>query len=153
MSDQPESRWDDTRRAWSEVGERFADVGRRVKDQYRQREPEVSGAVDEARTSVRDAVEGLVEQLDRAFTAVGDTLRESQAKESLQTAARSLRSALTATFSELGQEVRQQFARKSSGGETPDAQTAEVDTDTPENADGASGGTSGGATPTGDAPI
>ena len=104
MADGRQERWEETRRAWDEVGERFSDVGRRVSERYRSGR----GLAAQAETgkAVSEAVQKVVGELDRAFTSVGDTLRDPESKESLRRAVRTFGQALEATFSELSKGKR-----------------------------------------------
>jgi hypothetical protein len=113
MSDDGGNAWDATRTAWDEVGNRFAELGRRLGDEYRRvgeerSEPEQ----EEARASVRDAVQVAVQQVDQAFTSVGKALRNPEAKQELQQAAHSLADAVAATFADLSSEIRGQLGSK-----------------------------------------
>jgi hypothetical protein len=105
MSDQTERRWDEARRTWEEVGRQFAEVGRHVEQRYRSMEGE-SSEEGEGDRAMGDALDDVVRQLDQAFTSVGDSLRDPEAKEQLRRAVRSFGDALAATFSEVGGEIK-----------------------------------------------
>lgn len=108
MSEEHDSTWEATRTAWDVVGNRFADVGRHVGDQYRKLGQERGAdAQEEVRSSVRDAMQTVVRQLDQAFTSVGNALRDTESKQDLQRAARSFADAVSATFSDLSSEIKQ----------------------------------------------
>jgi hypothetical protein len=109
-------RWGETRKAWDDVARRFAQVGRSIGDQYRKLGEETSEGAGAAAGGVGQAVRDAVDELDRALTSVGDTLRDPEAKEKLRQAVGSFGSALEATFTEVGEELRKQFGSKS--GET-----------------------------------
>ena len=120
MSKERDSSWDTTRTAWDEVGNRFADVGRHVGAQYRKLgEERGAEAQEEVRSSVRDAMQTVVRQLDQAFTSVGNALRDTESKQDLQRAARSLADAVSATFSDLSSEIKQIGGSSSSGPSDP----------------------------------
>lgn len=83
--------------AWNEVGERFASWGRMVGDRYREADASASeGAASmsegakEAQRKLEEAARELSDQLNRAFTALGDTLRDPKAKEDLKDAVRAI---------------------------------------------------------------
>jgi hypothetical protein len=99
------ARWEETRRAWEQVGQRFAEVGRRVEERYRTMEGD---RTDQRRgeRATGDALDNVVRQLDQAFTTVGETFRDAEAKETLQRAVRSFGDALATTFSEVGERIR-----------------------------------------------
>jgi DNA-binding ferritin-like protein len=99
---------EDVKRKWDEVGERFTAVGRALAARYKQLEQEQES--EEAREA-QDALRAVTRTLDRAFTSLGDTLRDPHAKEELRAAARSLADALGATFEEVTAEVRKRVGR------------------------------------------
>lgn len=109
MSDQVGKGWKHARRAWDEVGERFTEVGRKVGDHYRKLDEESPPKTAAERKDINEAVRGAVEQLDQAFTSLGNAFRDPEAQESLNRAARSFGEALAATFSELSGEIRQKL--------------------------------------------
>jgi DNA-binding ferritin-like protein len=112
MAEGSGARWEETRRAWDAVAERFSEVGRRVGDQYRKLGEQPPTNADTTASGVSEAVRDAVDELDRAFTSVGDTLRDPQAKETLRQAVGSFGKALEATFAEVGEELRRQFGSK-----------------------------------------
>ena len=103
MADEGKERWAETRQAWDEVGERFSEVGRTVGERYRTQGDQAGGPAGKA---MSEAVQGVVRELDRAFTSVGDTWRDPEAKEGLQRAVRSFGQALEKTFSEVARGIR-----------------------------------------------
>jgi DNA-binding ferritin-like protein len=132
MSREQDSSWEATRSAWDEVGNRFADVGRHVGDQYRKLGEERGvEAQEEVRSSVRDAMQTVVRQLDQAFTSVGNALRDSESKQDLQRAARSLADAVSATFSDLSSELKQFGSPGSSGPSEPTGPSGPSEPPTP----------------------
>jgi len=102
----------DAKEKWSEVGDHFTEFGHRLAERYRALGAESSAGADEGRKKIEDAVKGMTEQLDRTFTSVGDTMRDPAAKESLDKAVSTLGSALSATFSEVGEEIRKRFGSR-----------------------------------------
>jgi hypothetical protein len=103
--------------AWDEVGEHFAGVGRRLSDRYKSLGSERPDATPEDQEKVKEAIRTVTAQLDRAFTSLGDTLRDPEAQAGLKKAVGSLGDALTATFSEAAERIR---SRTSRGGDTTD---------------------------------
>ena len=106
---------DETRKAWEEVGERFTEVGRRISEHYRKLGAATGAAAEEQGRALNDAVKKAVDELDHALTAVGDSLRDQQTQDSLKQAARSFGDAVSATFADLGEEIRKRVGRKDSG--------------------------------------
>jgi DNA-binding ferritin-like protein len=102
----------ETKKAWDEVGERFSEVGRRIGEHYRKMGAEAEAAAEEQGRALNDAVKKAVDELDHALTAVGDSLRDQQTKDSLKQAARSFGDALSATFSNLSEEIRKRVGPK-----------------------------------------
>ena len=92
--------------AWSAVDERFTTLGRMLADHYRALEQERSSTPEEDRRRIEDAVKTVTRQVDQAFTAFGETIRDPDAKQALGGAAKSLGDALAATFVEVTEEIR-----------------------------------------------
>jgi hypothetical protein len=105
--------------AWDEVGEHFSDLGHRLSERYRALGDEGGEDAEESRKKIEEAVRGLTQQLDRTFTSVGDTMRDPEAKQSLAKAVSSLGIALSASFSEAGEEIRKRFGSASSSDAAP----------------------------------
>jgi hypothetical protein len=122
MAEQPGERWEQTKKAWDEVARRFSEVGRRVSDLYRKVGEQAAPSAEAAGSMVGKAVQDAVDELDKALTSVGDSLRDPEAKESLRQAVGSFGEALDATFKELGQELRKQFGSRSGQAPQPDDQ-------------------------------
>jgi transcription elongation GreA/GreB family factor len=97
--------------AWNEVGERFSSWGRLVADHYKEAETTTVDSAREAQHKLEESARELTEQLNRAFTAVGDTLRDPKAKENLKEAVRALGDAVSVTVSETGDEIRKRISR------------------------------------------
>jgi hypothetical protein len=88
-----------TRDRWEQVGRTFAELGRRVGERYRD-------SASDDHEEVSDAVDRLVARLDRAFTSLGETLRDPESKQAVERAARSLGDAVAGTFEDVGERVR-----------------------------------------------
>lgn len=131
----------DVDRAWAEVGERFAGLGRRIKEQQQRRAtPPDAPATDApaggpvsgraAGDAVWDVPEGeatderpadahqetgaarqVIDALDEAFSALGDTVRDQAFQQEARGTLNALGAALGATFTELGQQLQQRFDR------------------------------------------
>jgi hypothetical protein len=102
--------------AWNEVGERFASWGRRVADRYKEAGSEADAAAQETQRKLEEAAREVSEQLNRAFTALGDTLRDEGAKTDLKQAVRSIADAFAVTVTETGEAIRRRVGPGSSGG-------------------------------------
>jgi hypothetical protein len=106
-----------TRKAWDEVGKEFSDVGRRIGEHYRKLGEETRSAAAAQRQTVTEAVRKAVDQLDQAFTGLGNALRDPETKRTLTRATHSLRQALDVTFGALGEEIRKRTGRRDSRGD------------------------------------
>jgi hypothetical protein len=116
---------DDPKRAWDQVGESFSKLGRKISEGYRQleeqRTPDSSAAKPDGGGVVADAIRRATNELDRAFTSLGDTFRDDETKEHLRDTSRKLGDALEVTFTAIGEEVRRatRGRRSPDGGEDP----------------------------------
>ena len=110
-----------TNEAWNEVGDRFATWGRRVAERYKEASGAVGGAARESQHTLEDAARDVTDALDRAFTALGDTIRDDDAKQDLKEAVRALGDAISVTVSETGDQIRRRVGSTVSGPEdTPE---------------------------------
>jgi hypothetical protein len=112
---------DSAKDAWTKVGERFSSWGRRVADQYKE-----SGGTEspqETQRKLQDAAREVSDQLNRAFTALGDTLRDEQAKRDLRDAVGAIGDAVAATVNEAQTTIRERLGQRGSSTppERPDA--------------------------------
>lgn len=105
-----------SKQAWEDVGERFASFGRMVAEHYKQRgEERGTPTTEEDRRKLEEALATITRQLDQAFTSLGDTFRDPEAKDGLKQAARSVGDALAITFTEVGAEVRKRVGGSAKG--------------------------------------
>jgi hypothetical protein len=100
----------DTRQAWSQVADEFGGLGQKLKLHFEQAAE--AHADDE---SVKQALDGLRDAVDRTFTAVGIAAKDSSVKEDVLGVGRSLREALAATFAEVSEDLRSHIAPKNRG--------------------------------------
>ena len=106
MAEQPAGGEKETKKAWEEVGQHFSSVGKRIGEHYKSLEDETRTSAATQRQTVNDTIKKVVDELDQAFTGLGNALRDPQTKESLNKAAKSLGNALDSTFSGLGDKLR-----------------------------------------------
>jgi hypothetical protein len=104
-----------TNEAWNEVGERFASWGRHLAERYKDTSGPVRESAQESQRKLEAAGRDITDALDRAFTALGDTIRDEQAKQDLKEAVRALGDAVSVTVTETTQRIRQSVG--SSGSE------------------------------------
>lgn len=102
--------------SWKEVGNKFTELGYRFRDHYRKLEEERAtgeeAAGEEAEEEVKKAFAKVSEELDTAFSSVGNAFRDAEVREDAKAAANSLVSALGATFAEIGDALQRAFGRK-----------------------------------------
>ncbi len=105
--------------AWNDVGERFSSWGRRLADRYK--ETVGSDATpQEAQRKLEEAARELGDQLSRAFTALGDTLKDDNAEQDLRSAVGAIGDAVAATVTEAGAALRRVGQGGPSTPERPD---------------------------------
>jgi hypothetical protein len=109
-----------TQDAWSEVGERFSAWGHHVADRYKETESATGEAAHETQRKLEEASRDLADQLNRAFTALGDTLRDDRAKADLKDAVRALGDAVAVTVTETGEAIRRRVGSSHEPGRGPD---------------------------------
>jgi len=88
-----------SKQAWDEVGEAFSSWARLAAGRYRK-------AGEQTQQEVEAAAKGLTEQLNRAFTALGDTIRDPAVKQDLTKAVKALGDAVGVTLTEAGEQLR-----------------------------------------------
>lgn len=112
-----------TNEAWNEVGERFATWGRRVAERYKEAGGATGGSARESQHTLEETARDVTDALDRAFTALGETIRDDGARQDLKEAVRALGDAITVTVSETGDQIRRRVGSTSSGPEdTPEGE-------------------------------
>jgi len=104
----------ESRKAWNDVGEHFSELGRRFGEHYRKQGHDAGAAAEEHRQAMNDAFRKAVDQLDQAFTSIGDALRDPETKKTMNRAVRSLGDALGTTFQNLGDEIGRRVGGKGS---------------------------------------
>jgi hypothetical protein len=103
-----------TNEAWNEVGERFASWGRHVAERYKGARGPARESAQESQRKLEDAARDITDALDRAFTALGDTIRDEQAKQDLKQAVGALGDAVSVTITETTERIRQSVGSSSS---------------------------------------
>jgi hypothetical protein len=97
---------DETKRAWDEVGEGFAKLGRFISERHKNLGEEGASRPSIAEEgAVADAIRRATDELDRAFTSLGDTFRDDEAREHARDTGRKLSEALRVTFSTISEQV------------------------------------------------
>jgi hypothetical protein len=118
---------EDAKRAWDQVGDSFSKLGRKISEGYRQLEQQraadssTAGAESHREGVVADAIRRATDELDRAFTSLGDTFRDAETQEHLRDSSRKLGDALNVTFTSIGEEIRRasRSRRSSDASEDP----------------------------------
>jgi hypothetical protein len=101
------------RNAWEDVSERLTVWGRLVAERYRETEPASGATTPEDARKLEDTARDLGEQLNRAFTAFGDTLRDEEAKAQLRSAMKAFGDAVSLTVNETADEIRRRVGSTS----------------------------------------
>ena len=97
----------DPKEAWAEVDRRFSEFGRIVSERHRKAGQEQGAPPPEqARRSLEEAFSVVTKQLDVAFSSVGDTIRDPEAKETLKLAGKAMMTALASTVTDVGEEIK-----------------------------------------------
>jgi hypothetical protein len=97
----------DSKEAWAEVDRRFSEFGRIVAEHHRKTgEEQAAPPPEQARRSLEDAFSVVTRQLDVAFSSVGDTIRDPEAKDTLKLAGKAAMNALASTVTDVGEEIR-----------------------------------------------
>ena len=107
---------DETKKAWDEVAEGFAKLGRMISERYR-RNPSPPSPAEEG--AAKDSIRRATEELDRAFTTFGDTLRDDEAREHMRETGRRLGDALKVTFNQVSEQIRRSVGNQSPGEPKP----------------------------------
>lgn len=99
----------ETKQAWREVADQFAGLGSKLKlhlEQPTQRESD---------DTVKKALEDLRESLDHTFSTIGRAVKDPSVKQDVIDVARSLREALSTTFTEASDDLRNCFTHRPGG--------------------------------------
>lgn len=96
---------DTSKQAWNEVGSRFTAVGKRLAERYQ------AGAKDDAppkdpQHKVEEVAREIGNQLDRAFDALDDTMRDAEARAELKIAFGALGTAITTSVNEAAEAIK-----------------------------------------------
>jgi hypothetical protein len=100
----------DVESAWKEVGEKFTELGYKFRDHYRKLDAERADA-GQAEEESEQAFKKVADELDTAFSSVGNAFRDAEVKDDAKAAANSLLSAFGATFQEIGDAVQRAIGR------------------------------------------
>ena len=120
--DAPDERPKDQRQAWNDVAERFTSWGRLVGERYRDRGSTEAGGGERG---PEETARELSEQLNRAFTALGDTLRDAEATAQLKDAVKALGDAVSISVNETAEQVKRRIRTDDAAGSNGDAGTAD----------------------------
>jgi hypothetical protein len=110
----------DAKEAWNQVGARFSGLGEKLKEHFTQPTPrEVDAAPGEraapvdagAVEALKDAFRTLGEALDGAVEAIGAAAKDPAVAHDVREVGQAFVNALSATFSDAGEEVKKAFNR------------------------------------------
>jgi len=94
------------KQAWNDVGERFSSLGRRLSGHYREAGGAGRATVEGSQRKLEEAAREIGNEIGRAFTALGETINDDDAKKDLKRAVSAIGDAVTITVSEAGKAVR-----------------------------------------------
>src|SRR6266571_7830057 len=97
---------ENAKQAWNDVGERFSSLGRRLSGHYREAGGAGRATVEGSQRKLEEAAREIGNEIGRAFTALGETISDDDAKKDLRRAVSSIGDAVTVTVSEAGKAVR-----------------------------------------------
>jgi hypothetical protein len=103
----------DVESAWREVGEKFTELGYKFRDHYRKLEAE-RAETGEATEESEQAFKKVADEVDTAFSSVGNAFRDAEVKDDAKAAANSLLAAFGATFQEIGDAFQRAIGRTQS---------------------------------------
>jgi len=103
-----------SKEAWNQVGDKFGEWSRLLGEKYRKRGEELGTTAEEDRKKLDDAIQTVTRQLDQAFTSLGETLRDPEAKQNLKEATKAFGDALSTTVSEVGEQIRSKLGSSGS---------------------------------------
>lgn len=104
----------DVESAWKEVGEKFTELGYKFRDHYRKMEEERTGTDETTTEESEKAFKKVTDELDTAFSSVGNAFRDAEVKDDAKAAANSLLAAFGATFQEIGDALQRAIGRTES---------------------------------------
>ena len=101
---------ENAKQAWNDVGERFASLGRRLSGHYREAGGAGRATVEGSQRKLEEAAREIGNEIGRAFSALGETISDDDAKQDLKRAVSAIGDAVTVTVSEAGKAVRSRSA-------------------------------------------
>lgn len=102
---------------WIEFQDEFGGLGERLKETYRK----VSSESGPSEEEIKEAFGTLIGAWDQVAASVSTALQDPEVRERLKAAASSLASAVGATISELGTELREDGWKPTTPGETTES--------------------------------
>jgi hypothetical protein len=91
---------DGSKQAWNEVGNRFTSVGKRLADRYQASGTGDDAATKETQRKIEEVAREIGNQIDRAFDALDETVRDPEARTDLKIAFGALGTAISASVNE-----------------------------------------------------
>jgi hypothetical protein len=106
----------EAKQAWDRVGESFGDLGKSLKSHYEQRKD--TGEQQADREAIERAMEGVRNAVNRAVESVNGAVKDPEVRDGANKAVTSLADALSTSFGEVSQQVRDALARRDKGSGT-----------------------------------
>lgn len=98
----------DPRKSWEQVSEDLSGLGLKLKMHFEQAAKEGRG---EDEDKIKEALRKVGDAVDQAFTAMGNASRDDAVREDARDVGRSMRDALDASFSKVGEQFRSAVKR------------------------------------------
>lgn len=112
------------------MGEGFAKLGRIISERHRQLGEDATSAGSTGdESSLADALRRATDELDRAFTSLGDTFRDDEARKQVRDTGDKLSEALKVTLSAVSDEVRRTLGGQPPGKSDSEPPDPPADTD------------------------
>jgi len=94
--------------AWSALGSKLEALGLKLKLHYQQE----AGEADEAAAGIKESLERVGDALEGAFDALGSMVEDDALRADTKDAGRLLLDAVNATFTDVGEELRDKVRRR-----------------------------------------
>lgn len=137
----------DVRSAWKDAGDRFAALGASLKAHYdEQRDTEDAAAAESTKKELNDAAKRFAGAIQDAVDALGAAAKDPAVKSDVRNVGTSLATALSATFSEVSEDLKRMAekgqAKAGAGDATSEPAPPSATSTTSEPGTGTSPGTS-----------
>ena len=98
-----------TKESWEQVGESWRDLGRQLREQYRKLSEDQAKETHEDREKLNKAASQLSDHVGEALGSMRDLVKDPQTKQSMDRVIHAMGAAISATFNDAADEVRQRL--------------------------------------------